>query len=155
MGAYDAAKDFAKVAITSGLSIDIIQLLEKKRDLLLDEIATLQKDNATLKSENANLKQEVSDLHQQVSDLSPPSDDIDDTCREILKFLFHRGDDTALEYVAEAVGISSSGTLLYYRDILRGAGLIADCGMVTVGENLGSVTILPKGRQYVVQNRLA
>src|SRR6266850_4513932 len=105
MGAYDAAKDFAKAAITSGLSIDIIQLLEKKRDLLLDEIATLQKDNAALKSENANLKKEVSDLQQQVSNLSPPSDRIDDTCREVLKLLFHRGEQTALEYVAEAVGI--------------------------------------------------
>ena len=111
MGAYDAAKDFAKAAITSGLSIDIIQLLEKKRDLLLEEVADLEKDKSTLKSENESLKKQVSDLQQQVSDLSPPSDQIDDTCRKILKFLFHRGEQTALEYVAAEVGISSRGTV--------------------------------------------
>jgi len=60
MGAYEAAKDFAKSAITAGLSVDMIQLLEKKRDLLLDEVGDLQKAKATLESENKALKEQSS-----------------------------------------------------------------------------------------------
>ena len=135
------------MATTATLSKDVIDLFKEKVALLTDQVTALQ-------TENTNLKKKVFELEKQAGQLQPKTDDLDEIGTSILKVLFERGEDTALEYVAAAVGIST-GRVLYYRDVLKKAGFIGECGVMVMGDSLGPVTILPKGREYIVQKGLA
>jgi len=81
MSAIDTAKEIARIAVTSGLSSEIIELLEKKITLLTEQIATLE-------SENTNLKKKVENLEQQLASLNPQPGGLDQVSFKFLKLLF-------------------------------------------------------------------
>ena len=70
MSAIDTAKEIARIAVTAGLSSEIIGLLEKKGVLLTEQVAVLEREKFELTAENTNLKKKVKDLEQKLTDLA-------------------------------------------------------------------------------------
>lgn len=146
MSAIDTAKEIAKIAVTSGLSGEIINFLEKKIVLLAEQITMLE-------SENTSLKKKVQSLERQLASLSPPPGGIDQVSFKFLKLLFEHG-DLSLEELAASLGISK-GMAEYHRDLLSQADMIQQTriGIETIsGFTPAAYGLLPKGREYVVKN---
>jgi hypothetical protein len=59
MNASQTAKELVRIATTAGLSKDVIDLLEKKAALLVEENAVLTNKITTLEVENRQLKTQV------------------------------------------------------------------------------------------------
>jgi DNA-binding MarR family transcriptional regulator len=153
MSAIDTAKEIARIAVTSGLSNEIIELLEKKISLLTEQIATLEREKSSLVSDNTNLQKKIEDLEQQLASLSPQSSGLDQVSLKFLKLLFDR-DELSVEDVAASLGISK-GLAEYHCDILSKANMIKPI-RIGVEDFLGSSPatygLLPKGREYVIKN---
>ena len=146
MSAIDTAKEITRIVVTSGLSSEIIELLEKKISLLTEQIATLE-------SENANLKKEIKDLEQQLASLSPQLGGLDQVSLKFLKLLFEH-DKLSIEDVAASLGISK-GMAEYHRDLLSQADMIQQTRIgikTSLGFTPAAYGLLPKGREYVVKN---
>ena len=146
MSAIDTAKEIARIAVTSGLSSEIIELLEKKGVLLTEQVAVLER-------ENRQVKAKVKELEQQLADLGPASGGLDKVSLDFLKLLFER-DELSTEAIAASLGISK-GMAEYHRDLLSQADMIQQT-RIGVESDFGSSPaaygILPKGQQYVVKN---
>lgn len=146
MSAIDTAKEITRIVVTSGLSSEIIELLEKKIALLTEQIATLE-------SENANLKKRIKDLEQQLASLSPQPGGLDQVSFNFLKLLFEH-DELSIEAVAASLGISK-GMAQYHCDLLSQAEMIHQTRIGYESDFSSSPAaygILPKGRQYVVKS---
>lgn len=146
MSAIDTAKEIARIAVTLGLSSEIIDLLEKKIVLLTEQITTLE-------SENTNLKKKVQNLEQQLASLSPQPGGLDQVSFKFLKLLFEH-DDLSIEEVAASLGISK-GMAEYHRDLLSQADMIEQTRIgieTSFGFTPAAYGLLPKGREYVVKN---
>ena len=149
MGALDTAKEIGRIAVTSSLGKDVIDLLEKKVALLTEQIATLE-------TENANLKKKIAELQQELDSLRPKQGELEEGAVKFLQLLFQHGDTTA-EYAAQVLGIPR-GVAEYHRDALFDAQMICwtSVGISTDwGESSGKVGLLPKGRAYIVKRGLA
>jgi septal ring factor EnvC (AmiA/AmiB activator) len=146
MSAIDTAKEIARITVTSGLSKEIIDLLEKKISLLTEQIATLE-------SENTNLKKKVQEREKQLASLSPQPGGLDQVSFKFLKLLFEH-DELSIEEVAASLEISK-GIAEYHRDLLSQANMIqrTRIGIKTsFGFTPAAYGLLPKGREYVVKN---
>jgi len=146
MSAIDTAKEIAKIAITSGLSREIIELLEKKIVLLTEQVAALE-------SENANLKTKVKELEQKLADLSPLPGGLDKVSLNFLKLLFEH-DELSIEAIAASLKISK-GMAQYHCDLLSEAEMIQQTRIgyeSDFGSSPGAYGILLKGREYVVKH---
>jgi predicted nuclease with TOPRIM domain len=146
MSAIDTAKEIARITVTSGLSKEIIELLEKKISLLTEQITTLE-------SENTNLRKKAQNLEKQLASLSPQPGGLDQVSFTFLKLLFEH-DELSMEDMAASLGISK-GMAEYHRDLLSQADMIQQTriGIETSFEfTPAAYGILPKGREYVVKN---
>lgn len=153
MSAIDTAKEIARIAVTSGLSKDIIELLEKKISLLTEQITMLEREKSILGSENANLKKKIKDCEQQLASFSPQPSGLDQVSFNFLKLLFEH-DELSIEAVAASLGISK-GMAEYHCDLLSQAEMIQQTRIgyeSDFGSSPAAYGILPKGRQYVVKN---
>jgi len=146
MSAIDTAKEIARIAVTAGLSSEIIELLEKKGVLLTEQVAVLER-------ENAQLKAKVKELEQKLADLSPTPGGLDKVSLDFLKLLFER-DDLSTETIATSLGISK-GMAQYHCDLLSEAEMIQQTRIgyeSDFGSSPSAYGILLKGRQYVIKN---
>ena len=146
MSAIDTAKEIARITVTSGLSKDIIELLEKKVSLLTEQVTTLE-------AENANLKKKVDNLEKQLAGLKSQPGVLDEISFKFLKLLFAH-DELSIEDVAASLGISK-GMTEYHRDLLSQANMIHQTRVGVIasfGPTAAAYGILPKGREYVVKN---
>src|SRR6202011_4152334 len=100
MSAIDTAREIAKIAVTSGLSSEIIGLLEKKVALLTAQVTSLTENLALSESENLNLKQKVYDLEQEIDRLRPKKGGLEEGAEAILKVLFEHGRPLSIEQIA-------------------------------------------------------
>lgn len=114
MSALDTAKEIARITVTSGLSTEIITLLEKKIALLTEQITTLE-------SENANLKDKADHLERELEHLRPKTD-LDEQTVGFLKLMFD-DDQITVSQIADMLKISK-GMAEYHRDILVKAEMI-------------------------------
>ena len=146
MSAIDTAKEIARIAVTSGLSNEIIELLEKKISLLTEQITALE-------TENTNLRKKAQNLEKQLASLSPQPGGLDQVSFKFLKLLFEH-DELSIEDVVASLGISK-GMAEYHRDLLSQADMIQQTRIgieTSFGFTPAAYGILPKGRQYVVKN---
>ncbi|MGH7827302.1 MAG: hypothetical protein ACREQ7_19255 [Candidatus Binatia bacterium] len=146
MSAIDTAKEIARITVTSGLSKEIIELLEKKISLLTEQVTTLE-------SENTNLKKKVDTLEKQLAGLKSQPEQLDETSFKFLKLLFEH-DELSTEDIAAFLGISK-GMAEYHRDLLDKVGMIQQTRIgveTSFGSTPAAYGILPKGREYVVKN---
>ena len=60
-------KEIARIATTSGLSKDVIDLLEKKVVLLTQQITSLETENSNLKLENGQLRNQIQNSQPKLS----------------------------------------------------------------------------------------
>lgn len=153
MSAIDTAKEIARIAVTSGLSSEIIELFKKKIALLTEQIMTLEREKSNLVSENTNLKEKIKNLEQQLASLNPQSGGLDQVSFKFLKLLFEH-DDLSIEEVAGSLGISK-GMAEYHRDLLSQADMIQQTRIgieTSLGFTPAAYGLLPKGREYVVKN---
>lgn len=138
MGALDTVKEIGRITITSGLSKEIIELLEKKTVLLAEQVATLE-------TENANLKEKVKNLEQELERVRPKGDRLEEGAEKILQLLFEN-DEESLQYVgvmAGALGMKK-GVVQYHCDGLYEAEFLGVGGPEMFH-------LYPKGRAYVVK----
>ena len=143
MSAIDTAKEIAKIAVTSGLSTEIIGLLEKKVTLLTEQVTTLE-------TENKNLKAKLYDLEQELGKLKPKQDLADDTIKVLRLFFDH---DFTVTQVSQYLGITH-GMADFHCGALYEKGMIDLPMMRTLGaENV--YYIAQKGRDYIVKHGLA
>jgi len=146
MSAIDTAKEIARIAVTAGLSSEIIELLEKKGVLLTEQIAILER-------ENARLKAKVKELEQKLADLSPQPSGLDKVSLDFLKLLFDH-DELSIERSAAALNISK-GMTEYHCDLLSQTDMIQQTRFgyeSDFGSSPATYALLPKGREYVVKN---
>jgi DNA-binding MarR family transcriptional regulator len=145
MSALDTAKEIGRIASTASLGKDVIDLLEKKVALLTEQVTALE-------TENANLKQKVYDLEQELDRLRPGQGGLEEGAEKILLILFSSLDPTpSLEQMASRLGVSK-GIAQYH------AARLVEDGMIELASagRTGVIYILtPKGRAYVVENKLA
>jgi hypothetical protein len=71
MGAAETAKEIVRIGSTAGLSKDVIDLLEKKLALLMDENIALAKENVVLIAKVSVLENENRNLRTQLQDAQP------------------------------------------------------------------------------------
>lgn len=153
MSAIATAKEIAKIAVTAGLSSEIIDLLEKKSVLLTEQVALLEREKSELISENANFKAKIKELEQKLADLSPPPGGFDKVSLDFLKLLFEH-DELSIEAIAASLKISK-GMAQYHCDLLSEAEMIQQTRIgyeSDLGSSPGVYGILLKGREYVVKN---
>src|ERR1019366_3534778 len=62
MSAIDTAKDIIRIGTTAGLSKDVIDLLEKKCALLVEENTALSTQVSSLEIENGQLRRQLEDF---------------------------------------------------------------------------------------------
>jgi FtsZ-binding cell division protein ZapB len=149
MSAIDTAKEIAKIAVTSGLSTEIIGLLEKKITLLTEQVTALD-------AENKNLKAKVYDLEQELSSLRPKADRLQEGTERLLQLLFQHDEMTVGE--AAALLGCSRGMADYHRGTLMDAGMAVwtRIGIQTdFGESEGAFCVTHEGREYAVKHGLA
>ena len=145
MGGAEIAKDAIRIATTAGLSKDVIDLLERKISLLVEQ-------NTTLQTENTNLKQETADLRKEVERLQPVGTGLDETAKKFIKALFENGGPLDFDRTAAMLGVSK-GKAAYYIDVLRKHRMIVGTGMV-IGDALGAYDLTPDGREFAVTSGL-
>lgn len=136
MGALDTAKEIGRIAVTSGLSQEIITLLEKKVGLLTEQVSSLE-------AENTNLKAKAYDLGKELERLSPKSDRLEEGAEKILALLFEQDDSIHTDYIAELVGMKK-GVAQHHIDNLYERDLMGLVGVQTYG-------LTPKGRAYAMR----
>jgi septal ring factor EnvC (AmiA/AmiB activator) len=139
--ALHTAKEIAKIAVTSGLSTEIIGLLEKKIALLTEQITTLE-------TENTNLKQKVRDIEQQLDRLRP-KDDLDPQAVKFLQILASYP-GLGIGKIANFLGVREVRAE-YHRDNLMAAEMIGYHGPIV---EIGSETyaLRSKGREYLAKH---
>jgi hypothetical protein len=142
MSAIETVKEIGRIASTTTLGKDVIDLLEEKIALLTEQVTTLE-------TENKNLKAQVYDLEQELRRAKPKRDLADDTIKALR--LFFDCDLTVL-HVAQAIGLSE-GMADYHCGVLAGKGLITLPGIMAFGVE-PEYYIIQAGREYLVKHGL-
>jgi FtsZ-binding cell division protein ZapB len=142
MSAIDTAKEIAKIAVTSGLSTEIIGLLEKKVTLLTEQVTTLE-------TENKNLKAKLYDLEKELDRLKPKQDLADEAVKALR--LFFDGDRTVTQ-VSQYFGMTH-GMAEYHCGVLEQHGMIQFPMAIMIGGET-ELCITQKGREYLVNRGL-
>jgi hypothetical protein len=118
--------------------------------LLTREIAVLSRKLEITETERTKLKSKVTDLEQELDRLRPKTGALDETQIKFLKLLFER--PMTLSGVAAMLNISK-GMPEYHRDVLKQAEMISLPMIIRMGRE-NPYHLLPKGREYLVQNKL-
>jgi predicted nuclease with TOPRIM domain len=150
MGALDTAKEIAKIAVTSGLSTEIIGLLEKKITLLTEQVTALEQEKSVFETENSNLKKKIENLEQQLERLRP-KDDLHPDAIGFLKLLFVHS-NLGIPGIMASLGITK-GMAEYHRDNLLKAKMIARPNFGVAGQQT-KYHIRAEGRAYLVEHDL-
>jgi hypothetical protein len=148
MSAIETAKEIARITVTSGLSKEIIDLLEKKGALLTDQVTTLE-------TEKTDLKNKVSELETELARLRPQKGRLEKDTEKVLTLFFERG-DLSPEDITQQLGMAK-GMAEYHCDVLFEAEMIQWVGVAMVtdeGSSGPDYALQPKGRQYLVKNKL-
>jgi hypothetical protein len=147
MSAGDIAKDVVRLASTHGLSKDVIDLLEKKVSLLVDENAKLSTQVSRLEIENAQLRQQLQHFQ--------PAGGIPKQTDDVLQFFFDHGDDLSVEEIAQKFQFQMS-VAEYHFDLLRKRAFVHQTrmGFQTYGGSSPAMFgLTSEGRAYVMQRR--
>ena len=129
------------MTVTSGLSKEIIELLEKKIVLLTEQVTTLVTENADLKNQVGNLEQELTRLR--------PTDGLKPDTVRVLKLIF---DNQALTISQIAGALKMSvGMAQYHIDILNKAKMAALPAFRSVNRET-PYQLLSAGREYLVEH---
>lgn len=150
MGAYEMAKDAARLASTATLGKDVIDLLNAKLALLAEQAKTLEAENGTLKAENANLK-------AQLQHLQPKPSGLEDDTVKILKLFFDRAEDLNAPFIAQQFQMKPS-VVDYHIDLLLQKRFIRQSrvGFDTYeGSSPSWFEIGSDGRAFIVKNGMA
>lgn len=142
MSATDIAKEVVRIANTHGLAKDVIDLLEKKLALLVEE-------NALLSSKVSRLEIENGQLRAQLQDSQPVGDKLPEQAVQILKLFFDSGRDLSIEQVSAHLRIQK-GMVEHYFDTLMERDFLRQT-TVGFGDHSGNFGLLPKGRAYVAK----
>src|SRR6266481_432726 len=106
MSAIDTAKEIVRIAITSPVAKDVIELLKTKLSLLESQIATLEKENLALKDQNRNLQTENAKVKVQTAQIAGKGDELMPETVEVLKLFFTQATDISAESVAQHFQLS-------------------------------------------------
>ena len=141
----------------AGVKKDVIDLQEKQLGLLTDKIAMLEREKSDLMMQIANLQTKVANLELELDRFRPKTGGLDDMQIKFLQLLFHHG-DLSIETVAQQLG-APEGIINYHRDALVELKMItqATIGARSIWNDTdipATYAILPKGRAYLVENRL-
>ena len=139
----------------AGVKKDIIDLQEKQLGLLTKEIMTLESNKSDLLSEVTNLKNKIANLEQELQRLCPDAEQLNTVQKDFLKAIYQAGVPVALDYIASVLRIEY-GMAEYHRDVLKDSEMIRWTGRTTedFGHGLPTYELTPKGRAYLVENKL-
>jgi hypothetical protein len=149
MNWQEIANSIANAFRNAGVKKDVIDLQEKKLGLLTKEIETLTTENAELKTKMANLEKELDSFR-------PKTRIIEEIEINFLGLLFNQ--DLSVAAIAQQLGIDV-GLANYHKDALIDAGMVqwTSTGIKSAWmgtDRPATLGISPKGRAYLVQNKL-
>lgn len=154
MGAIDTAKEFVRIGSTAGLSKDVIDLLEKKAGLLAEQVTALEQENTTLLRENRQLKLENENFQKQLQHAQPKADELETKTREILKYIFQKGDDVGDQEIAARFRMGLNVAIYHIELLLKKRFL--DQSVVGFsgfgGSSSAMFSLTDKGREYCVKS---
>lgn len=153
MSALDTAKEIIRIANTSTLSKDVIDLMERKLALLTDEVSTLNRKLSDANTRIAGLETENTKL-KALAQPRKSADELPKATADVLRFLFDLGDDFSIEDIARQFQFKMS-VAEYHFDILAGRKFVIQTrvGMQTYGGSSPAMFGLTStGRAYVMQH---
>ena len=160
MSATDTIREFARIAATAGLTKDEIDLMENKATLLVEQIATLERDKAALSQENTALLRENGNLKLEIDNLKNQLQSVrsNETLR-IFKYIFEKGKQFSEPEIAKHFQITVSAAAYHIDSLLRekliqqatmASGAFEDTG----GDVSAKYEITSDGLTYIVKNGL-
>lgn len=151
MSPQEIAKEAIRLATTHGLSKDVIDLLKEKIALLTEKIAALEQEKSVLQGENANLAKKVVNLEKELDRLRPKQGRLKEGPKKLLQILSHPI-GPSLEQAARELGMTKV-VAEHHADALVFAEMIRLSNVLIPGQGT-MYALTPKGRAYVVENKL-
>lgn len=149
MSVTDIAKDAIRIASTTGLSKDVIDLLKEKITLLDEKLQSLTQENNTLKAENHDLLKRLESVGHKVQKQGQRPEGFDDTTEKILDMLFKNPDGISIKRIVSHLGIEE-GIVQYHFDLLFREKFIRQLN-IGFGSTAGTFGLTSSGRACVMK----
>lgn len=146
---HDITKSIVRWAGTAGLSKDVIDLLEKKLQLLADQLAIVSKKLLVAEDDKRKLQSENEALIKKLGDLQPV-EALGEQTIAILQFFFDEATDLTAEDVGSRFQLHKSLSD-YHFDLLLKRNFIRQTFAIAASCS-GAYAITDKGRSFIVNS---